>query len=151
MRPGSLHPRRSSASIPTGGIRGYPPGPAILLSYRAVSGRVSGVTEGGACSWVGTGVDVSIEEAGDGVAVAVMDSGEGQRSRRRRPPGPASRKLGSEVAGTGVGVPSGAGALAYAGRQHQENCQEYAQGESCHTWFFRLSSRGSRPGRRTGT
>ena len=57
---------------------GISAGTADTVMDRTFPGLVSGVAEGGACSRVGMGVDVPVEEAGDGVAVAVTDSGVGR-------------------------------------------------------------------------
>ena len=87
---------------------GISAGTADMDMDRTVSGPVSGVAEGGACSRVGMGVDVSMEEAGDGVEVAGTDSGVG----RGVGVGSAGVRVvgtGSEVADTGVEVTSEAG------------------------------------------
>ena len=75
---------------------------------RTVFGLVSGVAEGRAGSRVGMGVDVPVEEAGDGVAVAVTDTGVG-RGVGVGSVGVGVVGTGSEIAGTGVEVTSGAG------------------------------------------
>ena len=94
----------------------------------AVVGLVSGVAEGEARSRVGMGVNAPVEEAGDGVAVAAVDSGVG-RTVGVASAGAGVVEAGSEVAGTGVGVASEAGAWLVQAASAMRNARK-AQSES---------------------
>ena len=100
---------------------GVSAGIGATMIARVVAGLAAGGSASVVRSWVGIGVDVSIEEAGDGVASAVVVSGVPWGGGVGMMfVGDGAMEPSSAVAATDVGVAAGAGVWPEQGRQNHE-------------------------------